>query len=86
MNRYMQCADMIKEQVAIGIIDCRSGIECLHLLAMDVCNDPNLSDEDADALICRIVDYQGDLGIDLGTTLNHMRSTLKKVEETIIKS
>ena len=85
MNEYLDRIEKIMNAIADGVIDNRSGIISLHLLAMEVCNDRNLSDEDADALICLITDRQTELGIDVDMMRNLMFWTMSGLEE-ILKS
>lgn len=85
MNEYMDRIEKIMNAIADGVIDNRSGIISLHLLAMEVCDDKNLSEEEAGVLIDRITDRQSELGIDYNMVHNLMLCTMDGLEG-ILKS
>ena len=85
MNEYVERVKKIMDNVANGVTDNTTGILSLHFLAMEVCNDQNLSDEDAYVLLCLITDRQSELGIDYNMVHNIKLCTMDGLEG-ILKS
>lgn len=85
MNEYVERVKEIMDNVANGVTDNTTAILSLHLLAMEVCDDKNLSEEEAGVLIDRITDRQSELGIDYNMVHNLMLCTMDGLEG-ILKS
>ena len=63
MNRYTQAADDLRCKAETGIISAEEAIDALHGLAIQLCEDADFNEDDAEKAIDCITDAQIDLGI-----------------------